>query len=76
MLRYILAIAALLIGLSSGAFAEDCAVLGQKVASDQAGELSSATASTKNGRPICVVVVVVPGHNGEKARRVEVAVPN
>lgn len=53
----------------------DCAAIGQQVAAQQGGTLTKATASTQNGAPVCIVVVLVPGRDGERPRRVEVAVP-
>jgi hypothetical protein len=55
--------------------AGDCVAVGQKVAAEQGGTLTKATPSTQNGRNVCVVVVLVPGRDGERPRRVEVAVP-
>ncbi|MBC2884749.1 hypothetical protein H7Q97_04940 [Ochrobactrum sp. CM-21-5] len=55
--------------------AGDCAAVGEKVAASQGGQLAKATPTTQNGRPMCVVVVLVPGRDGERPRRVEVAVP-
>ncbi len=55
--------------------AGDCVAVGQKVAAEQGGTLTKATPSTQNGRAMCVVVVLVPGRDGERPRRVEVAVP-
>jgi len=57
------------------AAAGDCAAVGEQVAAQQGGQLAKATATTQNGRPMCVVVVLVPGRDGERPRRVEVAVP-
>jgi len=53
----------------------DCIALGQRVAAEQAGQLTKATPAHQNGRDVCVVVVIVPGKEGEKPRRVEMAVP-
>ncbi|MBA8821212.1 hypothetical protein FHW00_003561 [Ochrobactrum sp. P6BSIII] len=58
------------------AAAGDCAAVGEQVAAKQGGQLAKATPSTQNGAPVCVVVVLVPGRDGERPRRVEVAVPN
>ena len=55
--------------------AGDCMAIGQRVAASQGGELARATPSTQNGREVCIVVVLVPGKDGERPRRVEVAVP-
>jgi len=55
--------------------AGDCVAIGQQVAAQQGGTLTKATPSVQNGKDVCVVVVLVPGRNGERPRRVEVAVP-
>ncbi|WP_183430024.1 MULTISPECIES: hypothetical protein [Phyllobacteriaceae] len=55
--------------------AGDCVAIGQQVASQQGGTLAKATPAVQNGRDVCVVVVLVPGRDGERPRRVEVAVP-
>jgi len=57
------------------AAAGDCAAVGEQVAASQGGQLAKATPTTQNGRAMCVVVVLVPGRDGERPRRVEVAVP-
>jgi len=69
---------ALLFFILSGvtcAVAEDCTAVGRKIAAEQGGHLSKATFMVQDGKNICVIVVLVPGRNGEKPRRVEVAVP-
>jgi len=53
----------------------DCTTVGQRVAAEQAGQLTKATAAVQNGRNVCIVVVLVPGKEKEKPRRVEIAVP-
>lgn len=55
--------------------AADCNAIGERVAASQGGQLAKSTPSVQNGRPMCVVVVLIPGRNGERPRRVEVAVP-
>ncbi|MND21720.1 hypothetical protein D3C80_120900 [compost metagenome] len=55
--------------------AGDCAAVGEQVAASQGGQLAKATPTTQNGRAMCVIVVLVPGRDGERPRRVEVAVP-
>lgn len=57
------------------AAAADCAAEGQRVADSQGGTLTKATPAVQNGRNVCVVVVLVPGRDGERPRRVEMAVP-
>ncbi|MGU3574768.1 hypothetical protein ACLBWZ_04510 [Brucellaceae bacterium C25G] len=55
--------------------ADDCAAAGQRVAAAQGGTLTKATPAVQGGRNVCVIVVLVPGRDGERPRRVEVAVP-
>lgn len=55
--------------------AADCTVVGRKIAAEQGGHLAKATPVIQDGKHVCVIVVLVPGRNGEKPRRVEVAVP-
>ena len=57
------------------AAAGDCAAVGERVAASQGGQLAKATPATQNGKAVCIVVVLVPGRDGERPRRVEVAVP-
>jgi len=72
-----LIIAASAMALPSLAFAQntDCTAIGQRVAAEQAGQLTKSTPTVQNGRNVCVVVVIVPGKGEEKPRRVEIAVP-
>jgi len=53
----------------------DCTSIGQRVAADQAGQLTKSTPAVQNGQNVCIVVVIVPGKGEEKPRRVEIAVP-
>ena len=39
------------------------------------GTLAKASQSTQNGQPVCVIVVLVPGKDGQRPRRTEVVVP-
>jgi hypothetical protein len=57
------------------ALAADCSSVGQQVAESQGGTLARATSVVQNGKEVCVVVVLIPGKDGERPRRVEVAVP-
>ncbi|AAL52519.1 conserved hypothetical protein [Brucella abortus bv. 4 str. 292] len=57
------------------ATAGDCTAVGEQVAAQQGGQLAKATPTMQNGRAMCVIVVLIPGRNGERPRRVEVAVP-
>jgi hypothetical protein len=53
----------------------DCYVVGQQVAAQNGGTLAKASASTQNGKAVCVVVVLVPGKDGARPRRAEIVVP-
>jgi len=78
MKAYIFACAAILaaFGAASAASAADCGSVAQKAAAEQNGKLRSVTPSQdKEGKPICVVVISVPSTQGEKPRRVELALP-
>ena len=57
------------------ALAADCSAVGRQVADSQGGTLARATSVVQNGKEVCVVVVLIPGKDGERPRRVEVAVP-
>lgn len=77
MKNYILAPGALFI-LAAAALPAwaDCNTAAQKTAAEQNGKLTKVTpAKDKNGKDICIVVVSVPSTDGEKPRRVELAVP-
>ncbi|MDD9333555.1 MAG: hypothetical protein PV354_07790 [Bartonella sp.] len=62
-----------LIGLDF-VLAADCIELGKKVAMQKKGTLTRSTLSIQGGKNMCVVVIVVPAHNGDKSRRVEVVI--
>lgn len=55
--------------------AADCYVIGEQQAAAQGGALATATDAVQNGQPVCRVIVVVPGQNGTRPRRVEIIVP-
>jgi hypothetical protein len=62
----------------SGTFqvaAADCYSVGEQVAAQYGGTLARASASNQGGRTVCVVVVLVPGKDGGRPRRVQVVVP-
>jgi len=60
---------------TGSAAAADCTAIGRRIATEQGGQLTKTVPVVQNGRNICVVIIIVPGRNGEKPRRVEVAVP-
>lgn len=55
--------------------AADCYAIGQQVAAQNGGTLAKASPSTQGGQPVCVIVVLVPGRDGERPRRAEFVVP-
>ncbi|HEY4193845.1 MAG TPA: hypothetical protein VGM46_14460 [Mesorhizobium sp.] len=55
--------------------ASDCYAIGQQVAEQNGGTLAKASQSTQGGQPVCVIVVLVPGKEGQRPRRSEIVVP-
>jgi hypothetical protein len=55
--------------------ASNCAAIGMQVAAENGGRLAQARPSTQGGRPVCVIVVLVPGKDGKRPRRAEFVVP-
>ncbi|MCO5063108.1 MAG: hypothetical protein M9924_01700 [Rhizobiaceae bacterium] len=53
----------------------DCYAIGQRVAAQNGGTLARATLSNQGGQPVCVIVVLVPGKDGQRPRRAEFVVP-
>jgi len=53
----------------------DCYAIGQQVAAERGGQLARASEANQGGRPVCVVVVLVPGKDGQRPRRTEIVVP-
>jgi hypothetical protein len=55
--------------------ASDCYAVGQQVAEQKGGTLAKASQSTRGGQTVCVIVVLVPGKDGQRPRRAEIVVP-
>ena len=55
--------------------AGDCYAVGRRVAAQNGGTLAAARAATRGGQSVCVVVVLIPGKNGQRPRRREIVVP-
>ena len=55
--------------------AGDCYAVGRRIAAQNGGTLAAARAVTRGGKPVCVVVVLIPGKNGQRPRRREIVVP-
>ncbi len=53
----------------------DCYAIGEAVAQQYGGQLARARPDTQGGQPVCVIVVLVPGKDGQQPRRTEVVVP-
>ncbi len=60
---------------SVGHTADGCYAIGKQVAAENGARLASATAETRGGQTVCVVVILVPGGNGQYPRRQEIIVP-
>ncbi|MET3790752.1 hypothetical protein [Aquamicrobium terrae] len=61
--------------LAPPAAAADCYSIGQQVAAQNGGTLARASEANRGGQAVCVIVVLVPGKDGERPRRTEVVVP-
>jgi hypothetical protein len=55
--------------------AADCFSVGEQVASQYGGTLAKASASNRGGQTVCHIVVLVPGKDGQRPRRIQVDVP-
>jgi hypothetical protein len=53
----------------------DCYSIGQQVAAQNGGTLAGASASNRGGQTVCVIVVLVPGKEGQRPRRAQFIVP-
>ena len=53
----------------------DCFAVGEDKAADLGGTLAKAKPDTEGGVPVCRLVIVVPGAEGERPKRVEIVVP-
>ena len=53
----------------------DCYSVGQQIAAQNGGTLAKASQSNKGGQSVCVIVVLVPGKEGQRPRRKEFVVP-
>ncbi|PBB34942.1 MAG: hypothetical protein EOQ55_04915 [Mesorhizobium sp.] len=55
--------------------ASDCYAIGQQIAAQNGGTLAKASQATRGGQQVCVIVVLVPGKEGQRPRRTEIVVP-
>ncbi len=53
----------------------DCYAVGQDKAAEMGGTLAKAAPAMDGDTPVCRLVIVVPGNEGERPKRVEVIVP-
>lgn len=53
----------------------DCYAVGEQIAAQNGGTLAKASPSSQGGQPVCVIVILVPGKDGERPRRVQMVVP-
>lgn len=53
----------------------DCYAVGQQVAAENGGTLARASASNRGGQTVCVIVVLIPGKDGQRPRREQFVVP-
>ena len=53
----------------------DCYAVGEQIAAQNGGTLAKASPSTQGGQTVCVVVILVPGKDGQRPRRVQIVVP-
>lgn len=53
----------------------DCYAIGQQVAAQNGGTLARASQAQQGGQPVCIIVVLVPGKDGQRPRRTEIVVP-
>jgi len=53
----------------------DCYAIGQQVAAENGGTLAKAQSANQGGQEVCVIVVLVPGKDGQRPRRTEIVVP-
>lgn len=63
----------LLASFAIPAEAANCSAIGQQIAASEGGTLVRAS-PTQNGHA-CNIVIVVPGKNGQRSRRIEKTVP-
>lgn len=53
----------------------DCYAIGEQVAAQNGGTLARASASNRGGQNVCIIVVLVPGKDGQRPRREQFVVP-
>jgi hypothetical protein len=53
----------------------DCYAVAEQVAQQSGGTVAKAVPVTQDGQPMCRIVILVPGQDGEPPRRQEIFVP-
>jgi hypothetical protein len=53
----------------------NCNAIGQQTARSMGGQLHSASMENQGGRPVCVIVVLIPGRDGNRGQRERIVVP-
>lgn len=71
---FLFMIVAVFLGTNS-VLASECAEVGKKVSTQKNGVLVRSKPVVQDGKDMCVIVIVIPAHDGEKLRRVEVSIP-
>jgi hypothetical protein len=53
----------------------DCYAIGEQLAQENGGTVAKAVPVTVDGQPMCKIVVLIPGAEGERPKRQEFTVP-
>jgi hypothetical protein len=74
-LSFLCAVIAGVVVATTPAAAANCYSVGQQVAAQNGGQLAKATPATRQGKSVCVIVVLIPAKDGQRPRRAEIVVP-
>jgi hypothetical protein len=74
-LRLALALLPMLMVSTPSPAQSDCHSVGEQVAAEMGGQLARAVPGERDGKNVCIVVVLQAGQAGERPRRTEVVVP-
>lgn len=55
--------------------AADCASIGRQMAAESGGKLIQAAESNQGGRPVCVIMILLPARDGQPPRRDRQVIP-
>ena len=53
----------------------DCYAVGEQLAAQYGGTVAKAAPVTQDGQPMCRIVLLIPGADGERPKREEILVP-